>query len=66
MCIRDRYNPMTAETAEVISTYVYKVGILEKSYSFSTAVNLFNSVINFALLMIVNSVSKRVSDIGLM
>ena len=60
------YNPMTAETAEVISTYVYKVGILEKSYSFSTAVNLFNSIINFALLMIVNSVSKRVSDIGLM
>lgn len=60
------YNPMTYETADVISTYVYRVGILEKSYSFSTAVNLFNSVVNFTFLMIVNFVSKRVSEVGLM
>lgn len=59
-------NSMTAETAEIISSYVYKVGIVEKGYSFSTAVNLFNSVINFTILMIVNKISKKVSNIGLM
>lgn len=59
------YNPMTYETADVILTYVYRVGILETSYSFSTAVNLFNSVVNFTFLMIVNYISKKVSSIGL-
>ncbi|ALS28543.1 sugar ABC transporter permease [Paenibacillus sp. 32O-W] len=56
------YNPMTYETADVIGTYVYRKGILEASYSFSAAVGLFNSVINFALLVAANYMSKRFTD----
>ncbi|CAM3608832.1 ABC transporter permease [Marinicrinis lubricantis] len=56
------YNPMTYETADVIGTYVYRKGILESSYSFSAAVGLFNSLINFALLFGANYLSKRFSD----
>ncbi len=53
------YNPMTYETADVISTYVYRKGILGADYSFSAAVGLFNSVINFALLVFANRLSRR-------
>ncbi|RED76791.1 MULTISPECIES: ABC transporter permease [Cohnella] len=53
------YNPMTYETADVIGTYVYRKGILESSYSFSSAVGLFNAVINFAFLLATNLIIKR-------
>lgn len=56
------YNPVIYETADVIGTYVYRKGILEASYSFSTAVGLFNSVINFGLLIGANVLSKRFTD----
>ena len=56
------YNPITKNVADVISTYVYEKGIQDRSWSFSTAVGLFNSVINFAFLMLTNQLSKRVSD----
>jgi putative aldouronate transport system permease protein len=59
------YNPLTYETADVISTYVYRKGILEANYSFSTAVSVFNSVINFTLLVLANKVSRRVSETSL-
>ena len=59
------YNPLTYETADVISTYVYRKGILEMGFSFSSAVGLFNSVINFALLILANSVSRRVNETSL-
>lgn len=59
------YNPVTYETADVISTYVYRKGILEASYSFSTAVGLFNSVINFALLILANKISQKVNETSL-
>ncbi len=59
------YNPMTYETADVISTFVYRKGILEASYSFSSAVGLFNSVINFVLLVTVNLVSKKTTETSL-
>jgi len=59
------YNPLTYETADVISTYVFRKGILEASYSFSTAVSLFNSVINFLLLILANNISRRVSETSL-
>ncbi len=60
------YNPLTYETADVINSYVYRKGIQEFNYSYSTAVGLFNSVVNFLLLIIANSVSKKVSDTGIM
>lgn len=59
------YNPLTYEKADVILSYVYRKGLQEFNYSFSTAVGLFNSVINFLFLVLVNKVSRKVSDISL-
>ncbi len=52
-------NPTNLSTSEVISTYVYKAGLLNADYSFATAVGLFNSVINCALLITVNGIVRR-------
>ncbi len=51
--------------SELISTYVYKVGLQTAQYSFATAVGLFNSVVNFIILIIANQVAKKVSDISI-
>ena len=59
------YNPSIYETADVISTYVYRRGLLDNDYSYSAAVGLFNSVINFMLLLSANFVSKRATGNGL-
>ncbi len=59
------YQPMTYETADVISSFVYRKGIIDQSYGFSTAVGLFNSVINFALIIIANTISRKVNDTSL-
>jgi putative aldouronate transport system permease protein len=59
------YNPSTYETADIISTYVYRVGLLEQDWSYSTAIGLFNSVINFSLLIIANKISRKVSETSL-
>ena len=56
------YQPLTYEVADVISTYVYRKGILEANYSFSTAIGLFNSLVNICFLMITNQISKKVND----
>ncbi|MDF2924668.1 MAG: sugar transporter permease [Paenibacillaceae bacterium] len=56
------YNPMTYETADVISSFVYRKGLLEFSWSYSTAVGLFNSVINLTLLVTANWITRRVSE----
>lgn len=58
-------NPMNLNTSEVISTYVYKVGLVQSQYSYSTAVNLFNSVINLIFLLTVNKISKLLTDSSL-
>lgn len=59
------YNPAIYETADVISTYVYRRGLLEGSYSYSAAVGMFNSVINLILLLSANSISKKIKGSGL-
>ncbi len=59
------YNPLTYSSADVISTYVYRVGILQANYSFSAAAGLFNSVINFTLLVLANQISRRFSETSL-
>lgn len=56
------YSPITYEVSDVIQTYVYRKGILDSQYSFSIAVGLFNSVINFILVVLANHISKKVSD----
>jgi len=59
------YNPKTYETADVISSFVYRKGLLEFSYSYSAAVGLFNSAINFLLLISANWISRRVNETSL-
>ena len=58
-------NSMNIETAEVISTYVYKRGILNSNYSFSAAVGLFNNVVNVIMVLLANWISRKVSDTSL-
>ena len=59
------YNPLIYETADVISSFVYRKGLQEFSWSFSAAVGLFNSVINFMLLIASNKISQKINDVGL-
>lgn len=59
------YNEGIYETADVISTYVYRMGLVDRQYSFSAAVGLFNSVVNFLLVILANRISKKVSDTSL-
>ncbi|MBO4368218.1 MAG: sugar ABC transporter permease [Clostridia bacterium] len=59
------YSPATYETADIISSYVYRVGIQDADYSYSTAVNLFNSVINFMIIYVANRISRSLSSISL-
>ena len=58
-------NGLNMQTSDVISTYVYRRGLEEGSFSFSTAVGLFNSVINTLLVVFTNAVSKRLSETSL-
>lgn len=51
--------------SEIISTYVYKVGLQSAQYSFATAVGLFNSVVNFIILLGANLLSKKLADISI-
>ncbi|HML45392.1 MAG TPA: ABC transporter permease subunit [Clostridia bacterium] len=53
------YNSLTYETADVISTYLYRYGLLNGKYSMSTAIGLFNSVINVAILVLVNKTFSK-------
>ena len=59
------YNTRIYETADVISTYVYRRGIQGMEFSFSTAVGLFNSAINLVVLVTFNQISKRVGETSL-
>lgn len=55
-------NTLNEDTSEVISTYVYKAGLVNAQYSFSTAVGLFNSVTNLIVLVAVNTIARRTSE----
>ena len=58
-------NPLNMSASDVISTYVYRVGLIDSDYSYSTAIGLFNSVINAILLVTVNSIAKKFSSTSL-
>ena len=58
-------NDLNNPVSEVISTYVYKQGILGAQYSYSAAIGFFNSIVNFAILLMVNIASRRMSDVSL-
>jgi putative aldouronate transport system permease protein len=59
------YQPATYETADIISTYVYRMGLLQADYSLATVVGLFNGLVSLVLVLGVNKISKKVTDIGL-
>lgn len=59
------YQPLTYEVADVISTYVYRKGLIGADFSYSSAVGLFNSVVNIIFLVAANKVSKRLGQSGL-
>lgn len=59
------YNPQVYETADIISSYVYRKGLLEFNYGYSTAVGMFNSVINLILLVVTNHISRKVTETSL-
>lgn len=58
-------NAMNLGTSEIISTYVYRVGLINSNFSFSTAVGLFNSAINMVLLLTVNRVARKFGETSL-
>jgi putative aldouronate transport system permease protein len=58
-------NDLNRASSDVISTYVYRIGILEGNYSYSTAINLFNSVCNIILLFVANLIAKRLGGTSL-
>ena len=59
------YNENTYETADVISSFVYRRGLINADYSFSTAVGLFNSLVNLLLVVSTNTLSKKFSESSL-
>lgn len=59
------YNPAVYETADIISSFVYRKGLIQFDFSFSSAVGLFNSIINFILLITANFISKKVNETSL-
>lgn len=59
------YTQSTYETADVISSYVYRMGLLNMDLSYSAAIGLFNSAISFLLVIITNAISRRVSETSL-
>lgn len=59
-------NALNLSTAQIIPTYVYQIGIREGQYSYSAAINLFNSVINLVLLLSVNAIAKKTNDTSIL
>ena len=53
------YNAGIYETADVISTFVYRKGLLEYQWSYSAAIGIFNSIINFIIIIVFNKISKK-------
>ena len=59
------YNEKVYETADIIGTYIYRVGLLDTDYSYSTAVGLFQSLIGLILVLISNKISKKITETSL-
>ncbi|MEH7119811.1 ABC transporter permease subunit [Neobacillus vireti] len=58
-------NPLNLPVSEVIATYVYKIGIISSQFSYSAAIGLFNTLINFIFLLAMNTIAKKFSNISL-
>ncbi len=58
-------NALNMEASSVISTYVYQVGMISRQYSYSAAIGLFNNIINIILIVLTNTICKKVAEISL-
>ncbi|WP_445670271.1 ABC transporter permease subunit [Paenibacillus sp. PL2-23] len=58
-------NSLNAESSDIIQTFIYQTGIQKGRYSFSAAIGLFNSVINFVMLIVANYIARKKSDTSL-
>ena len=58
-------NDLIADVSEIISTYVYKIGLTNNQFSFSTAIGLMNNVINFVILVAANKLANKLFGSGL-
>jgi putative aldouronate transport system permease protein len=58
------YNPVVYSVADIIDTYVYRVGLIDFDYSYSTAIGLFKNVLGLFLLVVTNTVTRRFSEYG--
>lgn len=58
-------NNLNMQTSDVIATYIYRRGLIDAAYSFSSAVGLFNNVINFSLIALVNLLSRKIGETSL-
>ena len=63
--IMNMYNPSVYSVSDVISTYVYRMGLVDFKYSFATAVDVFKNVISFMLVILANTVARKVGDYGI-
>jgi putative aldouronate transport system permease protein len=63
--IFNMYNPLVMEVADIIDTYVYRMGLVNAEYDFSAAVGLFKNVVGLILILITNSLVARISDYGI-
>ena len=59
------YNPIVYETADIIDTYVYRIGMVERQYSIGAAVGLLKSVISFILILSANKCAKKATGSGI-
>jgi putative aldouronate transport system permease protein len=59
------YNPLIYDKADVIGSYVYRIGLKDFNYSLSTAVGLMNSVISFIFLWVTNTLARKYSEISI-
>lgn len=58
-------NDLNISASEIISTYTYKIGLVKADYSYSTAIGLFNTIVNIILLVTVNQISKKATETSL-
>jgi putative aldouronate transport system permease protein len=59
------YNPLNYETSDVISTYLYRVGLESSNFSYAAAIGMFESVIGLTLILSANAISKRLAGTSL-
>ena len=59
------YTPLVYDVADILDTYVYRIGIQNANYSFSTAAGMFKSVIALVMILIVNTVAKKTGNEGI-